>query len=317
MSNKVEATYHGASYRWLADHPSSSPEWHALRVNGIGGSEIAAIMGKSPYESRFSLWHRKKGTVGPVAENEMMRWGKALEAPILARYMTEHPEYITGQRGTFQNLDRPYQIANPDCLLHPKDDPPIGSGDEPVRLLEIKTSPMGDGWGRPGSDIIPEHYRMQVLWYLDTFDLKVADIAVLISGCDYREYTVHWDEGKVGTLRAFAQDFMNSLEDNHRPDIDAHGETYVAIKELNPDIDPLPTDIKEQTAIEFINSRRVLAEAEARASLARNILADEMGTAKAAFWDGHKIADRRVKNGGRPYVQAANKLPDTTETSAT
>ena len=36
-------------------------DWHAARANGIGGSEIAAVLGLSPYESRFSLWHRKKG----------------------------------------------------------------------------------------------------------------------------------------------------------------------------------------------------------------------------------------------------------------
>jgi putative phage-type endonuclease len=61
-----------------------SAEWHAARRNGVGGSEIAAVMGLSPYESRFSLWHRKQGMVNPVDENPQMYWGKLLDPPFAA-----------------------------------------------------------------------------------------------------------------------------------------------------------------------------------------------------------------------------------------
>ena len=42
-----------------------SEEWLAARADGLGGSEVAAVLGLSPFESRFSLWHRKAGRVGP------------------------------------------------------------------------------------------------------------------------------------------------------------------------------------------------------------------------------------------------------------
>lgn len=67
-------------------------EWHAARANGIGGSEIAAVLGLSPYESRFSLWHRKKGLIGPVEETEEMYWGKEHEPAICRRFAREHPD---------------------------------------------------------------------------------------------------------------------------------------------------------------------------------------------------------------------------------
>ncbi|MDQ3578214.1 MAG: YqaJ viral recombinase family protein, partial [Actinomycetota bacterium] len=62
---------------FVGDFAPGSPEWHAARAQGLGGSEIAAVLGLSPWESRFSLWHRKTGTASPVVENDIMYWGKA------------------------------------------------------------------------------------------------------------------------------------------------------------------------------------------------------------------------------------------------
>ena len=95
-----------------------TPEWHAARANGIGGSEIAAVVGLSPHESRFSLWHRKKGLVGPVEENPQMRWGKKHEPTICAEFAELHPEWIVHISGTYAAAGRAWQIANPDRLLY-------------------------------------------------------------------------------------------------------------------------------------------------------------------------------------------------------
>jgi len=70
-----------------------SPEWHAARAHGVGGSEVAAIVGCSPFESRFSLWHRKAALVGPVDETPEMEWGRRLEPAIAAKFMDEHPNH--------------------------------------------------------------------------------------------------------------------------------------------------------------------------------------------------------------------------------
>lgn len=276
-----------------------SPEWHAARYHGIGGSEIAPILGLSPFESRFSLWHRKAQRINPIDETPEMEWGKRLEAAILQKYRDEHPNQTFDQQGyTFTHPDRPWQIANPDLY-----------GDE---LVEAKCSRFGDGWGEPGTDEVPIYYRQQVLWYMDTLDRDRATIAVLVGGCDYREYHVAYDPTEAAQLRAAAVDFLDTLEHGIRPDIDEHTATYQAIKELHPDIDGTDVDIDDDLAIAWCKARAHLKDAEAAEQYAKNLLADAMGTARRAMWAGRSIATRQARGTGLPYLVAGRNLPDLT-----
>jgi len=43
-------------------------EWHAARKKGLGGSDIAAVMGVSPWQTPMDVWLSKTGKVGPNAE---------------------------------------------------------------------------------------------------------------------------------------------------------------------------------------------------------------------------------------------------------
>lgn len=273
-----------------------SPDWHAARADGLGGSEIAPVLGLSPWESRFSLWHRKAGRVGPVEESGEMEWGKRLEAPILAKYRDEHPDldYRT-INGTFHHPERPWQIANPDLLTTD-------------RIVEAKLSVFGDGFGEPGTDEIPVYYRCQVLWYLDVLGYERADVAVLVGGCDYREYTVRYDAAEAQLLRDAAVDFLATIVAGERPDIDAHGATYQVIREMHPEIDEADVDLENELAERYIAARCALADATETEQLARSLVADAMGHAKRALWDGQTIATRQARGDGTPYVVAARNL---------
>jgi predicted phage-related endonuclease len=49
----------------------------------VGSSDAAALFGKHPSKSYFTLWHEKKGGIAhEVEENEAMKWGKRLESAI-------------------------------------------------------------------------------------------------------------------------------------------------------------------------------------------------------------------------------------------
>ena len=50
-------------------------EWVAQRATALGGSEIAAVLGLSPFESKFALWHRKQGIAQPTEDSPVMEWG--------------------------------------------------------------------------------------------------------------------------------------------------------------------------------------------------------------------------------------------------
>lgn len=50
-------------------------EWHFWRADGIGGSDIAAIMGLNPYKTPYQLWLERTGRVERPVINEAMRHG--------------------------------------------------------------------------------------------------------------------------------------------------------------------------------------------------------------------------------------------------
>ena len=58
----------------------SDEQWRELRRRNIGGSDIAALFGASPWCTEFTLWAEKQGiTEHVVEENNKMRLGKYLE----------------------------------------------------------------------------------------------------------------------------------------------------------------------------------------------------------------------------------------------
>ena len=60
-------------------------EWLSVRKSGLGGSDIAAALGLSPWKSALELWQEKvSGQSQPQQENEAMIWGRIME-PIIAR----------------------------------------------------------------------------------------------------------------------------------------------------------------------------------------------------------------------------------------
>lgn len=59
--------------------PYGTPEWHAFRQRGIGGSEVGSVMGLSPFRCSLELFHQKLGLAPEAVTNEAMLFGQLLE----------------------------------------------------------------------------------------------------------------------------------------------------------------------------------------------------------------------------------------------
>jgi len=296
--------------RKVGTYPTGSPEWHAARAGKMSGSRIAAAAGLSPWESPFSLWHRMAGNIGELEETRFMHWGSVLEPTIINEFERLHPEFrVVRNPGTWLNIAEPWMLANPDALLgHP-----VQRRRRPDGVLEIKTSGHSDGWGEEGTDEIPLHYYCQVLWYLHVLGLKWAIVAVLIGGSDYREYIVNYDADSMAELIIVGREFMTSLENDIAPDIDGATATLDTIKERHPDIDGTTVDVPDELGWRLVYEKSRLVVPTERFATAKNELAEFMQNAHKAFWNGEKIADRRSRNGGTPYMQLASNLPVPTQ----
>ena len=158
-------------------------EWLTARRAGIGGTDIAAILNMSPYAGPLDVWMDKKGVSTPKIETPEMRWGKKLETAIRERYEEETGWAVT-QPGLQTHTLHPIMIGTPDGIV----DDGLGG-----RVLEIKTSRWSQGWGDPGTDLIPPHYLMQCSHYMAVCDLDRCDVAALIGGSDFRVYHLRRD----------------------------------------------------------------------------------------------------------------------------
>lgn len=286
-----------------------SSAWHAARATTINGSEIAAVLGISPYDSPFSLYHRKAGRLDEVAQTDEMYWGTALEAVIRDEFARRHTEDLVVRPGggLYRHAERTWQGGSPDGELYVP-----GYLDQPCALLECKTARYDDGWGDEGSDEIPVHYRAQVLWYLDVFDLQLCHVAVLIAGSEFREYQVARADDELAEMRAAAEEFVGRLREHRPPDLDGHDATYEAVKELHPDIEPATALIPDDVGDEYLAALAAEKGAKAEKTRTSALVAEAMGTARDAYHRGVQIASRRVKKapGSLPYLVAERGVAD-------
>jgi putative phage-type endonuclease len=274
-----------------------TPDWHAARENRVGGSEVAALLRMSKWESLFSLWHRKKGLIGPKAQNAEMEAGTRLEPAICRKFADMHPEFVTKISGTYCSVARPCDVANPDRLLFDAD----GDQDWPVALLEAKFALYPDDWGTEGTDEIPPYYKIQVRHYLGVFGLFKAYVEVFIGSTgEFREYVVYADPDETARMQDAIDAFMASLADDIRPDIDEHSATYDTVRELHPDIDDEDYEVPAHIAIPYTNAVDAAKQAEQDKSQAAAVLLDAMGRRRRAWFLGEQIAMRIPGRGDSP-----------------
>ncbi len=139
-----------------------TPVWHNARRLGIGGSEIAIILGESPWRTPYDLWLEKTGKkisedIGNLPHVQRGVLGEKICRMILER---EHLKSFTPKTWTIP--ETPWRCS---------DD---GFNEELGVLLEIKC--MGQ---KAHSDIkktntVPEHYRLQVQYNLAVSGCKTC-----------------------------------------------------------------------------------------------------------------------------------------------
>lgn len=274
----------------LGQHEPNTPEWDGLRSKGLGGSEIAAVVGLSPWQSRFSLWHLKRGNIPKQEVNPGMRWGTILEPVICDHFASTRDMLDVEEAGTYRHHEREWQLANVDRLLSDDEHGHVG-------ILEVKTAHQYDAheWGY-GPEDVPPYYRCQALWYLDVLELPVAHMAVLIGGSDYREYEIRYSPDEAKWLRDQGEQFWASVQADEAPDIDGSDATYQAVRKLHPEIDGETVEIDPGLHEWFQTSRKAAEQAAAEHTAAKATVLDAMGQAQYAEVDKQRVF-RRQKSG--------------------
>jgi len=277
-----------------AEATPENPRWHELRRQGVTASEIAAVLGISPWQSAFSTYWQKVHDWRDDG-NEYTSTGRHLEDAIADWWMAEQDPLENLQArfaGLYANGERPWQLATPDRLLYQtcpgcngdglcgnEDDGlytcrdccdfrlperPVGTTGNPVALLECKwVAYSWDGWGEQGTDDLPVYYRAQALWQLDVLGVDEVHFAVLGPG-GFRAYLVRRDEDDLAVMRAAGLAFHARLESGDAPDLDGHSATITALRKLHPSVGEGDVEVSVELAEAYRIARADKKDADAR-----------------------------------------------------
>lgn len=152
----------------------------ATITRGIGGSDIAAIVGMSPYKSAFDVYARIIHGEDP-RDGVRLRLGNLAEPEIIKDYCERHSLDPTKLERNVELADskKPWRRGELDALLR-------GNHGIECKLVGFR---QADRWGDDGSDYIPDEYLCQVAWYCMLADVPFMRIAAWFDGGgDYREF---------------------------------------------------------------------------------------------------------------------------------
>lgn len=269
-------------------------------LRSMSASKIAAVVGLSPYESRFRLWHRMADLlpVEPMAPH--LARGHYLEDGICRWFADQHPDWTIADGGTWQHPTEPRFTASPDRVL-------LVDGER--RGLEVKTAANDDEWGEPGTDQVPAGYAAQVQWQMHCGGYDITHVAVLSAFLELREYVITYNPTDAAWLHTEALTFLNSLPDGptpQRPDIDAHDATYEAIRQLHPGIDPTRTvEVEFELYLRYAAAIENAKTATSELQQCKALLLDLMGDARNAQCNDIPVARRQPARGDAVALYSA------------
>lgn len=285
--------------------------WLQARRAGLGGSDIAAILGLSPYRTPMSVWLEKTGrqepTFDPAAE-ERMFWGSAMEDLVARRYA-----HLKGAR--IQRVNTPLVHAggilrgNIDRAVVPEGrqarwieaERRLRGAD---RILEVKTAgafaERSADWGEPGTDQVPIHYWTQVQTYQGLAQVQEADLAVLFGGQRLAIYTITADAGIFAGIVEQCEEWWRShVIADVPPQPQSEDEARMLWRAHRPgSVKIVGSDVAEACA-ELGRIKAQISALEESEQALRDTITCAFGDAEVIAHMGHKLATWRANKAVR------------------
>lgn len=236
-------------------------EWLAVRNKGIGGSDVGAICGVSPFSSARQIYFSKTGQFEEAlkpgaASQERMHFGHLLEPVVADEYARQELTADKGREGwhlcelgaTVCHKDNPWMRANVDRLI-------LDENDKIVGILECKTTSEYNNEAWESGEIL-QSYLYQLNWYMHILDIKWGAFACLVGGNKFYTYEVFRNDELLSSeiIPAVTSFWFNNV---------------LALKE--PELQLNDTDFANNLYAEVEKNSEVTLEDEESNNLARTV----------------------------------------------
>lgn len=265
---------------------SDAAGWHDWRRGGLGGSDIAALIGLSRYASPTSLYYEKVGAVDDRSEdNERQRIGKRMEVVLAEEFNDRTGLYCVGEQTWCQHPSYPWARCTVDAFAA---DSPYGSHAQELTLGTVQMKTDGRfGW----PDGIPANIRAQCIWEMGVTELEHCWLIVMFAGFRVEVLEIHWGADELSDwefmLEAARRFWVDHVLAGVPPPVDDHEATTAALTEVYG-IDP---------------AGELDADDDGRAK----VLAVQLAMAATTAAEANEV---RCKNELREYLGAKTDLVD-------
>lgn len=250
-------------------HGTDPEAWETARRAGIGASEIAMVLGESPWGGPLTLWERKARPVeaAELEESERMTWGKLLEGVIAQELARRVQVGIQRNRSILRSKAWPWLLATPDGFT---------DHGEPIEVKNLHHI-RPDEWADDG---IPRHYYIQTQQQLAVTGAPRALFGALIGGQRLVWTWIERDEALIQRIVEAGGLFWGKVEAGTPPEVsDGSSEDRAALSRYQ--IQGIEVELADEQAAPLLAE---LAELEAAEKEARE-RADNLERARRAAQD--------------------------------
>lgn len=298
--------------------------WLADRRKGVGASDVAGILGLSPWATPYSVWADKVYGSDDDHESEAMAFGRRAEAMVAEWFHEKTGLYVGGQQQRCQWVV-PHHMCTIDGRVYESKidaDHHMMSHADPLGALEIKTtSATPKDWEDDG---IPIQYQCQGQWTMHVTGLDHLWFAVLhlaFGRPDLVVYELARDEGDIDLIvKAVDTFWTDHVLTGVPPDTDHHIATTYATRHLPANVGDavdVPDVIAEMLTCLAIDKAAV-KHTQLEIDDHENAIRAALGTATEGFHNGLLVVSHRPQS--RAGIDAAafrGQMPATAAKFAT
>lgn len=293
---------------------ASHREWLLERQSGIGGSDIAAILGLSKWRTAADVYLSKVTEIDEHAddETEAQFIGKEIEQSILNIYEKRAGVTLWRSLGIIRSEDVPHFLGSYDAVAWTENSEDSYVVD--AKSVDVSRAPE---WGADGSGNCPEDLALQMLWYMGIGGFQKGDLAALIGGRNFRIVTIDRADDLIQWMQSEADRFWSEhVLKGVPPPIDAeHRYAMRAVKHLYGTIVPrtaqlAPTDFLQKVLREYFTGQAMESAGKKLKAKAKVLLTEMTGGAEKAEISGTGIQITRKLVRKEAYTVEAQDYVD-------